>query len=144
MHRHVPTISTAPCHLISLKIKGRVLNDIFVYTQPAPSGQQGYLIEYDTPTDDAIPLLPLLKRHVLRAKVRVRDVSEDYDTWAAWGSENEKLWDTERSWQWARSGAVEPDWGVDTRPWGSEHFTLNDRRAIGMGVRALVKKGEKR
>ena len=90
-------------------------------------------------------MLSALKRFVLRAKVRLRDVTEEYDVWAAWGSEKEKLWETERHWQFARSGAIEPDWMEDqTWPWGHEPYTVQDRRSVGMGHRLLVKKGERR
>ena len=32
----------------------------------------------------------MLQRHVLRSKVKLRDVTEEYDVWAAWGSEKER------------------------------------------------------
>ncbi|CCM03409.1 uncharacterized protein FIBRA_05540 [Fibroporia radiculosa] len=86
----------------------------------------------------------MLKRYVLRSKVKLRDVSEEYDVWAAWGSENEKAWETERQWSRARSGAVEPVWDyTNDSPWGTEKGVLRDRRASGMGHRLIVRKGEK-
>jgi folate-binding Fe-S cluster repair protein YgfZ len=85
----------------------------------------------------------MLKRYVLRSKVKIRDASEEYDVWAAWGSENDKLWDTKREWRWARSGAVEPVWDTTNEwPWGLQDWTINDRRAVGMGLRLLIKKGD--
>jgi transferase CAF17, mitochondrial len=125
-------------------IKGRVLHDIFVYTQTNANGQRGYLVEHETHSLDAPSLLTLMKRHVLRSKVRIRDVSEEYNVWAAWGSEQENLWDTNRRWMWARSGAVEPVWDPSERPWGAEDYAMKDRRAAGMGNRLLVKNGERR
>lgn len=84
----------------------------------------------------------MLKRYVLRSKVKLRDVSDEYDVWAAWGSD---VGAEERKWIWARSGAVEPDWSKETEwPWGTQTERVRDRRAVGMGTRMLVKKGDKR
>lgn len=87
----------------------------------------------------------MLKRHVLRSKVKLRDVTEEYDVWTAWGSEKDKYWDTERKWDFARSGVIEPVWDKDGQwPWGSTEGVLRDRRAAGMGRRLLVPKGYRR
>ena len=89
----------------------------------------------------------MLKRYILRSKVKVRDVTEEYDVWAAWGSDAEKSWETERQWNGARSGVVEPVWnnGEGSHcPWGRESGVLHDRRAVGMGRRLLVRKGDRR
>ena len=85
----------------------------------------------------------MLKRFVLRAKVKIRDVTEQYDVWAAWGSENEQAWESERQWDHSRSGAVEPVWN-DQAPWGSISGPLRDRRGVGMGVRVIARKGDRR
>lgn len=85
----------------------------------------------------------MLKRHVLRSKVRIRDVTQEHDLWAAWGDSH--TWDNPaRRWSWARSGVAEPLWETEEWPWGSEDMLIKDRRAPGMGTRRLVKKGEKR
>jgi folate-binding Fe-S cluster repair protein YgfZ len=127
------------------KNQGRVLYDVFIYTHTTPSGSPGYLIEYDSRASSqsaAGPLLPMLKRYVLRSKVKLRDVSNEYDVWAAWGSE---FGIETRKWNWARSGAVEPDWsGENEWPWGTQQERIQDRRAVGMGTRMLVRKGDKR
>jgi transferase CAF17, mitochondrial len=100
------------------------------------------LIEYDSRLSEAAPpLLPTLKRYVLRSKVKVRDVSSEYDVWAAWGSEEAE---TERKWHWARSGSVEPVWDGMEWPWGVEDHVNRDRRAVGMGTRRLIRKGDRR
>ena len=84
----------------------------------------------------------MLKRYVLRSKVKLRDVSEEYDVWATWGSDSPV---EDRKWNWARSGAVEPDWTSETEwPWGKEDKKIRDRRAVGMGERLLVRKGDRR
>jgi transferase CAF17, mitochondrial len=105
-----------------------------------------YLIEYSPPPEgvaDVPPLFSYLKRHVLRSKVKVRDVSEEFDIWSAWGSELDKKWETKREWLWSRSGAVEPVWNGDG-PWGTDAGFIRDRRAVGMGRRLLVPHGQKR
>jgi hypothetical protein len=44
------------------------------------------MIDYDaTAPADAPALLPMLKRHVLRSKVRLRDASDEYNVWAGMG-----------------------------------------------------------
>jgi folate-binding Fe-S cluster repair protein YgfZ len=120
--------------------QGRVLYDVFIYPYEPVSGQNGYLIEYDSRPSEAPPLFSMLKRYVLRSKVKIRDVSEEYDVWAAWGSDNG---DTQRRWNWSRSGVVEPDFAEEW-PWGKPGMALRDRRAEGMGRRMLVKKGDRR
>jgi hypothetical protein len=118
--------------------QGRVLYDVFIYTQP--SG--GYFIEYDSrQSEAALPLLLTLKRYVLRSKVKLRDVSDEYNVWAAWGSEEAE---PGRRWNWVRSGSIEPAWDGAEWPWGVEDCVIRDRRAVGMGKRRLVRKGDKR
>ena len=82
----------------------------------------------------------MLKRHVLRSKVRLRDVSDEYDVWAAWGYDGKV--NNSRQWMRAQSGAIEPVWGAS--PWGLEGEALVDRRAEGMGSRRLVRTGDRR
>jgi len=89
-------------------------------------------------------MLSLLKRYVLRSKVKIRDVSEEYDIWAAWGNFKYAHWETPRQWNWARSGVVEPKWDFSQWPWGAGDESILDRRAVGMGRRFLVKKGDRR
>lgn len=87
----------------------------------------------------------MLKRYVLRSKVKLQDVSEEHDVWAAWGSENETSWETERRWDFARSGVIEPTWDKTSEwPWGAAPGVLRDRRAVEMGNRLLVQKGDRR
>ena len=82
---------------------------------------------------------------MLRRRVRIRDVSHEWDVWAAWGAEADAAWETQRRWLHAGSGAIEPVWdNGDQAPWGAEPGVLRDRRAIGMGHRLLVRKGYRR
>ncbi|KAF8842303.1 Aminomethyltransferase folate-binding domain-containing protein [Paxillus ammoniavirescens] len=123
-----------------LHAQGRVLHDIFLYTS-ASSTAQTYLIEHDPTPSESQPLLNLLKRFVLRSKVRIRDVTEEWAVWAAWG---EGTGVEPREWDWATSGAVEPIWRNSVNwPWGTEHGVILDRRAPGMGRRLLVRKGDR-
>ena len=133
-------------------IKGRVLHDAFVYNHPTSNG---YILEYDSrpPTTEADPeaegnstpvplLIKYLKQFVLRTKVRVRDVSDEYDVWASWDTEREASWETPRTWRWAeKSNVPEQLWGEGEVPWGNEPLLLRDRRGVGMGQRRLVNKG---
>ncbi|KAH9482904.1 Putative transferase CAF17, mitochondrial [Psilocybe cubensis] len=121
-----------------LHAQGRIMYDLFLY-----STSNGYLLEFDSRNSEAPPLLSYLKRHVLRSKVKIRNVTEEYDVWAAWGSLKDHEWESERQWNWARSGAVEPVWDSSHEwPWGTHECVINDRRAVNMGRRMLVRKGE--
>lgn len=121
-----------------------MLYDAFVYRQPSShAAEEGYMIEFDSRPSSAPSLIELLKRYVLRSKVKVKDVSEQWDVWAAWGTETVP---DDRKWLWSRSGAVEPVWAPDACPWGDSQdtFSILDRRAHGMGKRILVRKGDTR
>lgn len=122
-----------------LHAQGRVICDVFIHATRDAKSQPAYLIEYDaTAPPDAPALLPMLKRHVLRSKVRLRDASDEYDIWAAWGSDGKV--GNSRRWTRAQSGALEPVW--DSSSWGLEGEALVDRRAEGMGSRRLVRTGD--
>lgn len=114
--------------------------DVFLYATT-----NGYFLEYDSRASDAPSLLSYLKRHVLRSKVKIKNVTEEYDIWAAWGSPEDSRWETIRQWKWAKSGAIEPIWnGTNHWPWGTQEGIIYDRRAVGMGSRFIVKKGTHR
>ena len=125
-----------------------MLHDAFVYNHPTLNG---YILEHDSrlPTPDVEenstpvpPLIKYLKQFVLRTKVKVRDVSDEYDVWASWGSE--PSWETPRNWRWAeKSNIPEQLWEEGDAPWGKETLLLRDRRGMGMGQRRLVGKGTK-
>ena len=135
-------------------IKGRVLHDAFVYNHPTSNG---YILEHDSrpPVEEVDPeaegnsapapsLIKYLKQFVLRTKVKVRDISDEYDVWASWGSEREASWETPRNWRWAeRSNIPEQVWEKGETPWGNEPLLLRDRRGVGMGQRRLVSRGIK-
>ncbi|EGO01973.1 hypothetical protein SERLA73DRAFT_151007 [Serpula lacrymans var. lacrymans S7.3] len=126
-----------------LATSGRVLHDVFLYTQPAPLGKSAFLIEHDSSPSETPQLVTLLKRYVLRSKVKIRDVSEEYDVWAAWGSEaGDKV---AKQFNWAPSGSAEPvlDLEAGKWPWGLDHGVIRDWRAVGMGRRMLVAKEDR-
>ncbi|KAJ7368237.1 Aminomethyltransferase folate-binding domain-containing protein [Mycena albidolilacea] len=129
-----------PFYSAFLHAQGRVLYDVFLYTRT--TGEAGYLIDYDSRPSEALPLLDLIKRYKLRSKVKVRDASDEYDVWGAWGTPADR--DADKHWKWAeQSGVAEPQWDETTEwPWGSEDEVLHDRRAPGMGKRLLVRKGD--
>ncbi|KAH9007105.1 Aminomethyltransferase folate-binding domain-containing protein [Lactarius hatsudake] len=136
----VTTQSLGSFYSSFLHAQGRVLYDVFIHATRDAKSQPAYLIEYDaTAPADAPALLPMLKRHVLRSKVRLRDASDEYNVWAAWGHDS-KVGDSRR-WMRAQSGAIEPEW--DSSPWGLEGEALVDRRAEGMGTRRLVRTGDR-
>nr|GAT54076.1 aminomethyltransferase folate-binding domain-containing protein [Mycena chlorophos] len=135
----VPT-SPRPFYSAFLHAQGKVLYDAFFYTRTAPDGQKSYLIDYDSRSADAPPLLQLLKRYILRSRVKVRDASDEFDVWAAWGTpaDAEKA---PRQWRWAEhSGVAEPVWDNSVSPWGTADLEVRDVRAPGMGRRLLVRK----
>ncbi|KAG7449295.1 Aminomethyltransferase folate-binding domain-containing protein [Guyanagaster necrorhizus] len=133
-----------PAFSTVLNAQGRVLYDVFLHTQKDEKGKPGYIIEYDSRASEAPPLYDLLKRYVLRSKVKIRDVSQEYDAWAAWGSPEHSHWETQRKWHWEHSGAMEPIWPAESEwPWGLEDGIIRDRRAPGMGSRILVRKGDR-
>ncbi|THH12631.1 hypothetical protein EW146_g7514 [Bondarzewia mesenterica] len=144
----VPNPPRGPFLSAFLHAQGRVLYDVFVYTRDA-GGHPAYFLEYDSrvasSSSDVPGLLGYLKRHVLRSNVRVRDATEEHDVWAAWGNEPIASWDGLRRWNVAQSGAIEPQWDKQNQwPWGTEDEVIRDRRAVGMGLRRLVKKGDRR
>ncbi|KAL1739231.1 hypothetical protein HDZ31DRAFT_69155 [Schizophyllum fasciatum] len=136
-----------PFYTAFLHPQGRVIHDTFVYTTTdATTGAKGFVVEYDARPGELTTDLPaLLKRYILRSKVKLRDVTNEYDVWQAWGSpQAERFWDHERRWAFAKSGVVEPAWDVlNAWPWGTWDQALHDRRAPGMGTRLLVRKGDK-
>lgn len=153
--------------------------DIFIYPYiPSPSAtpsMPGFIIEYDpraasTSTNNSStsaaklpptpPLTSMLKRYILRSKVKVRDVSQEWRLFAAWPSTSESSSSDMVSkkpdeWRRGRSGAIEPiyneesdrkeedralaEMGLEER---GEVVWAVDRRAPGMGVRLLLRSGD--
>ncbi|KAA1466181.1 Aminomethyltransferase folate-binding domain-containing protein [Dentipellis sp. KUC8613] len=143
----------APAYSIVLNAQGRILYDVFVHLHPdfRDDAEPHYVLEYATASplpsaseSDSPAVLPLTKffrRHLLRQDVRLRDLTAEYDVWAAWPGSNA---DTQpREWAVAKSGVVEPviDAAEAHSAWGGPGL-LQDRRAAGLGTHRLVRKGD--
>ncbi|THH12349.1 hypothetical protein EW145_g54 [Phellinidium pouzarii] len=139
----LPNPPRGPFFSAFLSAQGRILHDVFVYPKKNTRRHDGYLIEYDSRPSEAPPLQASLERFILRSKVKIEDVSNQYDVWSVWGSESTQEL---RRWSFARSGVIEPQWGLEQWPWfdgGKERLSLRDSRAMGMGKRVVVNKGDK-
>ncbi|KAL2821563.1 hypothetical protein BJX63DRAFT_417953 [Aspergillus granulosus] len=78
-----------------LNSTGRILNDAFIYPLPQSEGaspdEPAWLIEVDK--NEVPSLLKHLKKHKLRAKLKLRALEEDERTvWAAWKNHSEPRW----------------------------------------------------
>lgn len=104
--------------------------------------REGYLIEYDPRPSEAPPLVSLLKKHVLRSKVQVEEVPDEWDVWSAWGKNDDE---PTRQWRHGSQGALEPVWDNGIAAWSArDSFRIKDLRAVGMGHRIVTKKGAPR
>ncbi|KAH7100661.1 Aminomethyltransferase folate-binding domain-containing protein [Auriculariales sp. MPI-PUGE-AT-0066] len=133
--------SRAPFYttFIHAQARGRVIAEAFVH--PHPTDPTGFLIEHDTRESEAPTLAALLKRYVLRSKVKVTPVADEWDVWAAW---NDAPVPISRRWRWARSGCIEPVFS-NASPWTStQPSRLLDIRGGGLGTRILVRKNDTR
>jgi transferase CAF17, mitochondrial len=144
LHAQVCISSTYMSSSLS-SVKGRVLYDLFVYSLKNDTPKEsGYLIEHDSRSSAAPPLLDILKRYILRSKVKIRDVSSEWSVWVAWGNTSLDA-GPERCWHWTPSQAVESNWKSTRSPWATGcPLRIHDRRVDGMGLRELVRQGEKR
>ncbi|KAF4506855.1 hypothetical protein G6O67_006896 [Ophiocordyceps sinensis] len=95
-----------------LNATGRVVYDAFIYPSPA-AHEHGFLVEADAA--HVASLAKYIKRYKLRAKVDLRDVSDDQVTvWQAWDD----------------AGALEP-------AASDSQVVVKDPRAPGLGYRIL-------
>ncbi|ELU41751.1 aminomethyl transferase [Rhizoctonia solani AG-1 IA] len=129
-------IKDHPFYTVFLSAQGRVLYDVFIYPYSS-DGRPGYLIDYDNRSSEATPILSLLKRHVLRSKVRVRDVSDEWKVWSVWNNASqESSFPTTREWRAGRSGAMEPLYAENEYRLDAEYsqniIGTRDLRAPGM------------
>ena len=76
-----------------LDARGRVLWDVFVWVWPELVAEKEHWACYiEVDEGEAEALKKHLKRHKLRSKVQIEDVSEDQiRVWAAWGSAGEQV-----------------------------------------------------
>ncbi|KAK8844683.1 hypothetical protein IAR55_006532 [Kwoniella newhampshirensis] len=148
-----------------LNASGRVLHTTFIFPRHHGATRSGsppsYLISHESPSVHPAPLQSLLPPFRLRAKVKIRDVSSEWDAWSAWGSSSSSS-STEgvaegsdgtrpiRSWRMGSGGAAESQWvwedgRVGDLGLGDGEVGSWDLRAGwgSMGRQLLVPKGEK-
>lgn len=77
-----------------LNSQGRVLNDAFIYPLPNPEGNdlgREWLVEVDK--DEVTSLIKHLKKHKLRAKLKLRALEDGERTvWSSWKNHSEPRW----------------------------------------------------
>ena len=91
------TVRRTGSYTAFLNSQGRVLNDAFIYPIPkagnsnaSPDGS-GWLIEIDK--DQVTSLLKHLKKHKLRAKLKLRALDDGERTvWSSWNDHSEPKW----------------------------------------------------
>lgn len=129
-----------------LNASGRVLHTVFCV--PVPNEPNSYLISSDA--NHPLPLHKLLPPFRLRAKVRIKDVSEAWDVYSAWGSEASPA--PQDVWRFGNGGAAERLWSWDE---GRTSLGLKEGEvgtwdlragwgAGGMGKLVFIPKGQSR
>lgn len=125
--------------------QGRVLHTCFVF----PRSTNSYLISHESPDTHPAPLQTLLPPYKLRSKVRIKDVSEEWEAWSTWGGDLGASGTLpKRVWRPGSGGANESQWswpdGVRDVGVSDEEVGCWDLRA-GLNMRQLlVPKGERR
>ncbi|CAO3617476.1 unnamed protein product [Cunninghamella echinulata] len=121
--------------------QGRMLYDVFIY--PVNVGENfphpKYII--DAPLIPGNPILKHLKRYILRSKVKIKDVSEDYQLYHIWGNKSHKP----SSLSSTSTSIVEPDVPTGTLIKKNNRLTdigCEDPRVHGFGYRAVVPKDQ--
>ena len=123
-----------------------------VFILPAKSTRiPTYFLVHEMTSDHPAPLLDLLPPFKLRSKVRIRDVTPEWDVYSAFGGHKlDKI--PHRSFKLGSGGAAEAQWiwpgGVADPAVGPEELSCWDLRAcfgdMGMGRKLLVSKGKTR
>jgi hypothetical protein len=129
-------------------MQGRVLHTVFILpiqTAKVPT----YLITHSSPTTHPSPLADLLPPFKLRSKVRIRDVSDQWDVCSAWGDDAQG--GPTRTWRFGSGGAAESVWswkGAPENLSSEDEYGCWDLRAgfgsQGMGKHILIPKGKSR
>ncbi|WWC97456.1 hypothetical protein V866_004336 [Kwoniella sp. B9012] len=141
-----------------LNASGRVLHTSFIFPTVKKSilkngnvkEEKSYLITHESPIDHPAPLQDFLPPFKLRAKVRIRDVSYQWDLYSAYASTS-KGKGPERNWKFGSGGAAESQWswkdGVQDMKLKENEVGCWDLRAGwgegGLGRQVLVPKGDK-
>lgn len=138
-------------HLLRLLIpQGRVLHPAFVI--PIDPKTNRYLVSHVPGPDHPAPLDKYLKPFRLRSKVRIRDVTAEWDVYAAWGGAGADTNAPAATWRYGNAGAAERLWTWSGEPaplgLGEKEQGCWDLRAgwgaAGLGRHVIVPKGEKR
>ncbi|WWC85437.1 uncharacterized protein L201_000300 [Kwoniella dendrophila CBS 6074] len=145
-----------------LNASGRVLHTSFIFptTKLMKNGKQekSYLITHESSSssDHPNPLEDFLVPFKLRAKVRIKDVTNEYDNYSCYATEDlyskGKGKEPIRNWKFGSGGAAESQWSwLNNEPRNLElkdnEVGCWDLRAgwskSGLGRQVLVPKGEK-
>ncbi|CAK9779781.1 Aminomethyltransferase folate-binding domain-containing protein [Cutaneotrichosporon oleaginosum] len=129
-----------------LNASGRVLHTVFCI----PSKPNTYLISHESGPGHIAPLATLLPPFRLRSKIKIRDVTDEWDVWSAWGGEAPAPAPTS-TWRFGSGGAAERiwSWEGEMAPLGLADAEVGcwDLRAgfgpAGMGRQVFVPKGGK-
>ncbi|ODN89617.1 mitochondrial protein [Cryptococcus wingfieldii CBS 7118] len=127
-----------------LNASGRVLHPVFIF----PRSPNSYLIAHESPPHHPAPLPALLPPFKLRSKVRIKDVSEQWDAWSAWQDTVPEGPSPLRTWKMGSGGAAESRWdwqdGIRTVGLSEQEVGCWDLRAgwNSMGRQILVPKGQ--
>ncbi|KAJ1957432.1 ccr4 associated factor [Dipsacomyces acuminosporus] len=137
---HMPIIDQGGAGMLTgfLAPQGRVIADAFVYPKNAGVNfpHPVFLVEVDALAKDR--LLKIMGFYKLRAKITLRDATDEYSVWGVWGPGSSAL-------------VGHPETPISKVPRGSLIFKgetsaaadvwLADARAPGMGLRLLLPKG---
>ncbi|KAK6904814.1 mitochondrial protein [Kwoniella mangroviensis CBS 8886] len=144
-----------------LNASGRVLHTSFIFPTVKKAimkngnvkEEKSYLITHESPIVHPAKLEEFLPPFKLRAKVRIRDVSDQWDLYSAYASTSslEKGKGPERNWKFGSGGAAESQWswkdGVQDMELKENEVGCWDLRAgwgqDGLGRQVLVPKGDK-
>ncbi|KAI8096655.1 uncharacterized protein BX664DRAFT_324547 [Halteromyces radiatus] len=116
---HMPLISAGGdgFYTAFLTPQGRTLYDVFIY--PVNVGEnfphQKFILDYPS-NDISGSLLRHLKRYVLRSKVKMRDVSDEYSLYHIWGHSHKATLDMpvpvggliKKNTRWSDIGCIDP------------------------------------
>ncbi|WWD06226.1 hypothetical protein V865_004312 [Kwoniella europaea PYCC6329] len=141
-----------------LNASGRVLHTSFIFPTVKKSilkngnvrEEKSYLITHESPIDHPAKLEEFLPPFKLRAKVRIRDVSDQWDLYSAYASTS-KGKGPERNWKFGSGGAAESQWSwkddIQDMELKENEVGCWDLRAGwgegGLGRQVLVPKGDK-
>nr|ODN87071.1 mitochondrial protein [Cryptococcus depauperatus CBS 7841] len=128
-----------------LNASGRVLHTVFIF----PRSDTSYLITHESQESHPEPLTKLLPPFKLRSKVRIKDVTDQWDAWSSWGSSLAQIDSPRRLWKIGSGGAAESHWewqqGVAQLNLAEGEVGCWDLRAgwNGMSQQLLVPKGNR-